>query len=222
MGHSWMYYVAKTGRLSERTLESIAKVLNVDMNELIEEEDEKMGARRVKVDAERIETILKEEKLKYAAVARLCGVSESWVTNMRAYGTLSEATLDKLTLILRVPKEELLAREEPKPEPKANVTGLEKKLEILSAKLDQLHAENLELKQKVESLPEQIHRNLSAEAWLFAKLKHNRDGISEGNLKVLAQNNGISPDELNRAMDTIGADRYKRNGNTWLSLYRTV
>ena len=179
-----------------------------------------------KVNINRIDEILKEERLTHAAVARLCGISAQWRLNMERNGATSPATLDKLALVLRVPREELLAKEEPKAEPKeepkTDVTGLEKKLEILSAKLDQLHGENLELKQKIENLPEQIHRNLSAEAWLFSKLKHNRDGISESNLKVLAQNNGIAQEELDAAMETVGADKYRKNGNTWLSLYRSV
>lgn len=73
-----------------------------------------------------------------------------------------------------------------------------------------------------EMIASTLARYLSAEAWLFSKLKHNRDGISEVQLNQLAQNNGISLEELKIAMDTVGADRYKRNGNTWLSLYRTV
>lgn len=174
----------------------------------------------IMVNEEKIDKLLAEAKLSYADVERICDM-RNWRQNIKRNGTLSEESVNKLAILLRVSADELTQKEEPK-----KVQEVAPDVKRLSEKLDLLHGENLEIKQKLESMPEMIAatlaRYLSAEAWLFSKLKHNRDGISETQIKQLAQNNGISPEELKTAMETIGADRYKKNGNTWLSLYRTV
>ena len=175
----------------------------------------------IMVNEEKIDKLLAEAKLTLNDAERICGLPKNWRQNIKRHGTASEDTVNKLGILLRVSPEELLQKEEPK-----QVQETPSDIKRLSEKLDLLHGENLEIKQKLESMPEMIAatlaRYLSAEAWLFSKLKHNRDGISEVQIKQLAQNNGISADELKMAMETIGADRYKKNGNTWLSLYRTV
>lgn len=174
----------------------------------------------IRVNEDKIDKLMAEEQMTYNDAERICGLPKNWRPNMRRNGTATEDTIKKLAMLLRVAPDELIAKDD------ANEAVPAADVKRLSEKLDLLHGENLEIKQKLESMPEMIAstlaRYLSAEAWLFSKLKHNRDGISEVQLNQLAQNNGISAEELKIAMDTIGADRYKRNGNTWLSLYRTV
>lgn len=174
----------------------------------------------IRVNEDKLDELMAEAKIANTDAERICGLPKNWRPNMRRNGTATEDTIKKLAMLLRVAPDELIAKDDTNDAvPAADVKRL-------SEKLDLLHGENLEIKQKLESMPEMIAstlaRYLSAEAWLFSKLKHNRDGISEVQLNQLAQNNGISLDELKIAMDTVGADRYKRNGNTWLSLYRTV
>lgn len=176
----------------------------------------------IMVNEEKIDELLAEARLTLTDAERICGLPKNWRPNIRRQGTATADTVTKLAMLLRVSTDELIQKDEPKKEQVTPPTDVKR----LSEKLDLLHGENLEIKQKLETMPEMIAatlaRYLSAEAWLFSKLKHNRDGISETQIKQLAQNNGISPEELKTAMETIGADRYKKNGNTWLSLYRTV
>ena len=176
----------------------------------------------IRVNEDKIDKLMAEAKIANTDAEIICGLPNNWRPNMRRNGTAAEDTIKKLAMLLRVAPDELIAKDEPDAKEVDRAADVKR----LSEKLDLLHGENLEIKQKLESMPEMIAstlaRYLSAEAWLFSKLKHNRDGISEVQLNQLAQNNGISLDELKIAMDTVGADRYKRNGNTWLSLYRTV
>ena len=186
----------------------------------------------MKIDEEKLDQLLEEAKLSFADVGRICGFSAQWRQNIRRSGTASEDIVSKLAMVLRVSPDALLQQDEPnrqqdepnRQQDEPNRDALYEAVKKISEKADLLHGENLEIKQKLESMPEMIAttlaRYLSAEAWLFSKLKHNREGISETQIKQLAQNNGISPKKVEMAMETIGADRYKKNGNTWLSLYR--
>lgn len=180
------------------------------------------GKKGIKVNVEKIDELLIAARLSYTEVGELCGLSSSWWTNIKHRGTASQDIINDLAKVLRVKPEELILIEAKEQQMETSVLDIRR----LSEKFDLLHGENLEIKQKLENMPEMIAAALAryqtAEAWLFSKLKHNRDGISETQLKQLAQNNGISTEELKIAMETIGADRYKKNGNTWLSLYRTV
>lgn len=180
------------------------------------------GKTGINVNAEKIDNLLTGAGISYAKAGELCELSGSWWTNIKNRGTASPDMIKKLAMLLRVKPEELILIEAKEQQMETSVLDIRR----LSEKFDLLHGENLEIKQKLESMPEMIAAALAryqtAEAWLFSKLKHNRDGISETQLKQLAQNNGISTEELKIAMETIGVDRYKKNGNTWLSLYRTV
>ena len=178
-----------------------------------------------RIDEDKLDQLIEETNLSCAAVARICNLPAQWRQNIKRNGTATEDVIGKLSMFLRISPDELRQQDEPnRQQDEPNRDALYEAVKKISEKADLLHGENLEIKQKLESMPEMIAttlaRYLSAEAWLFSKLKHNREGISETQIKQLAQNNGISPKEVEMAMETIGADRYKKNGNTWLSLYR--
>ena len=183
-----------------------------------------------RIDEDKLDQLIEETHLSLAAIERICCLPKNWRQNIKRNGTAPEDVIGKLSMFLRISPDELRQQEKPNWQQddsgRQQFDALQDAEKRLNEKADLLHGENLEVKQKLESMPEMIAaalaRYLSAEAWLFSKLKHNRDGISETQIKQLAQNNGIAPQELEMAMETIGADRYKKNGNTWLSLYREI